>query len=145
VSKQELSALNPLTLPGKLESLSALGEYVLNAAEAANLDKKAAYRLRLAIDEIATNSIVYGYNGANLEGMLYLGGAIGETTLSVYLEDTAPPYDPTNRPEPDDLDEPLEEREIGGLGIFLALKGVDQYLYEYTDGRNRNMFIMQRR
>lgn len=137
-------ALSPLSVPGKLESLSVVGEYVLKAAEAANLDKKAAYHLRLAVDEIATNSIVYGYDGGNMEGMLYLGGKIHEDTLSVYLEDTAAPYDPRHRPVPQHLDVPLEEREPGGLGVFLALKGVDQFRYEYFDGRNRSTFTMKR-
>jgi len=137
-------ALRPLAVPGKLESLSVVGEYILKAAEAANLDRKAAYHLRLAVDEIATNAIVYGYDGGDLEGMLYLGGKIHEDTLSVYLEDTAPAYDPRHRPAPENLDAPLEEREVGGLGVFLALKGVDQFRYEYFDGRNRSTFTMKR-
>ena len=70
------AALPPLSVPAKLESLSKVGEYVLKAAEAANLDKKAAYHLRLAVDEMATNAIVHGYEKANLEGNLYMGGKI---------------------------------------------------------------------
>jgi serine/threonine-protein kinase RsbW len=138
------AALPPLSVPARLESLSKVGEYVMKAAEAANLDKKAAYHLRLALDEMATNAIVHGYEEANLEGNLYLGGKIYEDTLAMYLEDTAPPYDPRQRPPPNSLDEPLEEREIGGLGIFLAFKGVDQYRYENFNGRNRSTFTMKR-
>jgi anti-sigma regulatory factor (Ser/Thr protein kinase) len=76
--------------------------------------------------------------------MLYLGGKIHEDTLNVYIEDTAPPYDPRQQPPPELSDVPLEEREPGGLGIFLAFTGVDQYRYENFDGRNRSTFTMRR-
>jgi len=121
-----------------------VGEYVQKAAEVAKLDKRAAYHLRLAVDEMATNAIVHGYNEAKLEGMLYLGGKIHEDTLSMYLEDTAPPYDPRQQSAPALSDQPLEARDPGGLGIFLAFTGVDQYRYENFDGRNRSTFTMKR-
>ena len=136
--------LESLTLPGTLASLSPVGNFVMKAAATAGIEKSAAYRLRLAVDEIATNCIVHGYDEAGLEGMIYLGGTIDDKTLTVYVEDTALPYDPRQTPAPDDLDVPLEEREIGGLGVFLALRGVDEFLYEYADGRNRSIFIMNR-
>ena len=41
------------------------------------------------------------------------------------------------------LEAPLEERDVGGLGIFLARKNVDEFRYTYTDGRNRNTFVIQ--
>ncbi|MGA9380780.1 MAG: ATP-binding protein, partial [Phormidium sp.] len=53
--------MEQLTVPGTLDSLSKISDYVLSAASAAGLDKKASYKLRLAVDEIATNVIVYGY------------------------------------------------------------------------------------
>jgi serine/threonine-protein kinase RsbW len=136
--------LESLTLPGTLASLSSIGNYVMKVAAAAGIDKSAAYRLRLAVDEIATNCVVHGYDEGGLEGMLYLGGSIDDKALTVYVEDTAMPYDPRQTPAPDDLDVPLEEREIGGLGVFLALRGVDQFEYEYVNGRNRSIFIMNR-
>ena len=140
----ERSVLGTLTVPGELGSLGTIGEFILKAAEAAKLDKKATYRLRLAVDEMATNSIVHGYDETGLQGNVYVSAEIDDRSLFVYLEDTAPAYDPTKRPEPDDLDEPLEDREIGGLGIYLALEGVDSYEYEYVNGRNRSTFMMLR-
>ena len=41
-----------------------------------------------------------------------------------------------------DLDQPLEERDLGGLGIFLALQGVDRFDYQRCDDRNRNILAM---
>jgi anti-sigma regulatory factor (Ser/Thr protein kinase) len=135
---------DPLTVPGNLDSLSLIGTYVLDVAEAAGLDKKSAYRLRLAVDEIATNIVLYGYQGAGIEGLIELHSTIDEQALTLTVEDTGPPFDPRSRPAPDDLDLPLEERDMGGLGIHLAITGVDQFVYERVGRRNRNVFIVSR-
>ena len=58
------------------------------------------------------------------------------------LEDSAEEYDPTTRDVPDSLDLPLEERPIGGLGIFLTIRNVDSFRYERCDNRNRYTFVM---
>ena len=136
--------MDPITLPGTLESLPAIGQYVMAAAKEAGLDKKAAYRLRLALDEVATNSIVHGYEEHGLTGMLDVWADIDEQALRIYVEDTGPAYDPRSTPPPENLDRPLEERAIGGLGVYLTLRGVDQFLYERVGNRNRNIFVINR-
>jgi serine/threonine-protein kinase RsbW len=47
-------------------------------------------------------------------------------------------------PDEEELDLPLEEREIGGLGVMLAREGVDDFRYERIDGRNRTMIVVNR-
>jgi serine/threonine-protein kinase RsbW len=136
--------MESLTVRGTLEALGSVREYVMAAAAAAGLDRKATYRLILAVDEIATNAVVHGYADAGRQGDLELSAAIDTRSLSVTLEDSGPPFDPRRMPRPDDLDLPLERRDIGGLGVYLALKGVDRFVYEYAGGRNRNTFVMQR-
>ncbi|MCW5848794.1 MAG: SpoIIE family protein phosphatase [Anaerolineae bacterium] len=136
--------MDSITLPGSLDSLPAIGQYVMTAAKEAGLDKKAAYRLRLAVDEVATNSIVHGYEEHGLSGMLAVGADIDDQALRIYIEDTGPAYDPRSTPPPDNLDRPLEERNIGGLGVYLTLRGVDQFLYERVGDRNRNIFVINR-
>ncbi|MFQ5794626.1 MAG: ATP-binding protein [Candidatus Bipolaricaulia bacterium] len=137
--------MESLTVPGTLDSLKTIREYVTAAADEADLDKKAAYRLRLAVDEIATNVIVHGYNEAGREGMLDLNADIDENALTICLEDTGMSYDPRQNPTPDDLDEPLEQRPIGGLGVYLAIQGVDRFTYERIGDRNRNIFVVNRK
>jgi len=135
--------MEPLILPGTLDSLSKIGAYVLEAASQAGLEKKIAYRLRLAVDEIATNAIVHGYDRIGEEGDLVVSAEIGEGILTITLEDTGPPYDPFKTPSPDDLDQPLNDRDIGGLGVFLAIQGVDEFRYEWLNETNRNIFTMK--
>jgi serine/threonine-protein kinase RsbW len=136
--------MNTLTVAGNLESLGAIAQYIITVASKAGLDKKTAYRLRSAVDEIATNIIMYGYQSLGIQGEIILNTQIDEQTLTVSIEDTAPPYDPMQHQQPTNLDKPLEEREIGGLGIYLALQGVDRFLYQRTSDRNRNILLVNR-
>ena len=137
------TTFDPLIVRGTLDSLSPIADYVLAAARAAGLDGKAAYRLRLAVDEIATNVISHGYLEAGYEGDIIVRAEIDGQVLSVTLEDTAPPFDPFRRPEPDQVDLPLEDRPVGGLGVFLAMRGVDEFRYEHDGTYNRNIFVMR--
>jgi serine/threonine-protein kinase RsbW len=136
--------MEPLTVPGSLDSLEAIGEYVRGVAAAAQLDRREAYKLRLAIDEIATNIALYGYERAGIAGQIELRASTTPGALTIIIEDTAPPFDPTAQHAPDDLDAPLDQRKIGGLGIFLALKAVDRFTHEYSEGRNRNTLVIER-
>jgi phosphoserine phosphatase RsbU/P len=138
--------MQALTIPGTLDSLAAIGKYVLAAATEAGLDKKRSYALRLAVDEIATNSILHGYEEAGLEGILALRADIDDQALTVTLEDTGAPFDPTTfrPPTEEDLRLPLEDRPIGGLGVYLAIQGSDEFGYKRVGKFNRNLFIMHR-
>lgn len=136
--------MEPLILPGTLDSLAPIGAYVLDAASQFGLEKKIAYRLRLAVDEIATNAVLHGYERIGTEGNLVVIAEIDENSLTIILEDSGPAYDPFKTPSPDDLDQPLDDRDIGGLGVFLAIQGVDDYRYEWVNDTNRNIFIMKR-
>ncbi len=135
--------MNSLTVPAQLDSLPAIADFVLAAADAAGLGRQPRYRLRLAVDEFATNIISHGYAGT-APGAIELHAAQDDTTLTVTIEDTGAPFDPRQVPAPQDLHLPPEQRQLGGLGIFLALGGVDQFFYERVGERNRNIFVMKR-
>jgi len=138
--------VDPLVLPGELDSLGAIGRYVHDAALAVGLDRAAAYKLRLAVDEIATNVVVHGYQEGGVSGLVTVSAVIDGQTLTIAVEDTARPFDPTARalPDEEELDLPLEERPIGGLGVLLARESVDEFRYERVDGRNRTIFVVKR-
>lgn len=131
-----------LTVSGTLDSLDAIAKYVMAVAAATGLDKKTSYNLRLAVDEIATNIIIHGYEKAGREGVLDLQAVVDEQSLTISIEDTGVPYDPTEKPNPDDLDFPIEQRQMGGLGIYLAIHGVDKFIYERVGGSNHNIFVV---
>jgi anti-sigma regulatory factor (Ser/Thr protein kinase) len=129
---------------GTLDSLGPIRDYVKLAAQMAGLDKKATYELCLAVDEIATNIILHGYEEAGRSGVLDVHVDMGERQLIVTMEDDGEPFDPrqSKLPENEDLLRPLEERPVGGLGLYLAFQGVDEFRYERAGGRNRNIFVV---
>ncbi|BAT56899.1 putative anti-sigma regulatory factor, serine/threonine protein kinase (plasmid) [Nostoc sp. NIES-3756] len=136
-----------LTVPATLDSLPVIANYVMTAAAVAGLDQKTTYNCRLAVDEIATNIITYGYSQASSEEKLNLQADIDEQALTIAIEDTGIAYNPyeTHLPNQDELNRPLQERLIGGLGIYLALNSVDEFHYERVGNKNRNVFIVYRR
>ncbi|BAY24952.1 putative anti-sigma regulatory factor serine/threonine protein kinase [Calothrix sp. NIES-2100] len=136
--------MEPLTVDGTLDSLSDIAKYVMAAAAAADLDKKTSYRLRLAVDEIATNIIVHGYEEAGREGTVVCQTTLTDDSLTITLEDTGEFYDPTKQAFPDDMDLPMEQRKIGGLGVYLTIQGVDKFTYERANNKNRNIFVVNR-
>jgi serine/threonine-protein kinase RsbW len=133
--------MKPSTVPATLDSLGIIADYVMAAAASAGLDKRASYRLRLAVDEITTNIIVYGHANAGLQGVLELRADMDDKTLMISIEDSGVAYDPRQAPVPD-TDLPLEQRPIGGLGIYLAIRSVDEFLYEHVGDRNRTILKM---
>jgi serine/threonine-protein kinase RsbW len=135
--------MESLTVPGTLDSLSVIGQYILTAAAEAGLEKKASYRLRLAVDEIAPNIITHGYEEAGLEGVLNLQANISEDALTIIVEDTGVTYE-LNEIKQDDLNVPLDQRQVGGLGVYLAMQGVDEFYYGNIEGRNRHKFVVNR-
>jgi two-component system response regulator len=138
--------MQPLIVPGKLESLAKIGKYINLAAKNAGLEKVRAYKLRLAVDEIATNIINYGYQRAGLDGVISVEADLDEHALTITLDDTSGPYNSTLRPPPppEYFSKPLEEREIGGWGVYLAIQNVDQFHYHRLQDHNHNIFIMYR-
>ncbi|MGM3306256.1 ATP-binding protein [Anabaena sp. WFMT] len=136
--------METLTVSGTLDSLGAIAKYVMTAAESAGLDKKSTYKLRLAVDEIATNIIMHGYEEAGLTGKLDISSDRQESTLTICIEDTGARYDPYEMVtvESEELNKHLEERRMGGLGVYLAIQGVDQYFYQRVGEKNRNIFVV---
>jgi anti-sigma regulatory factor (Ser/Thr protein kinase) len=66
--------------------------------------------------------------------------------VTITLEDSGMAFDPRQQDMPTDeeLAKPLEEREVGGLGIFLVIRGIDDFHYERVNNTNRNVFTMRR-
>ncbi|WP_294540610.1 ATP-binding protein [uncultured Rhodoblastus sp.] len=129
-------------MPADLESLADIRGFVKEAADGAGIDESRTYQLQLAVDEIATNIILYGYKDAGEGAVLSIGAETRGDALVITLKDQSPPFDPRTMqlPEAEDLARPLEDRKIGGLGIYLAIHGVDRFDYRREDGSNLNIF-----
>lgn len=136
--------MDSFVVPGTVESLGSIREFVRSKAAEAGLDKKRAYRLQLAVDEIASNIAIHGYEEQGLSGNIEVQAVIEPDQLVITLLDSAIPYDPYSRTTPSDLNAPLQERAVGGLGVFLAINNVDAFLYRFDHGQNHNIFVVLR-
>lgn len=137
-----MSVLEKKSFPADLDSLEGLRDYVLAAAAKTKLSKKKVYKLELAVEEIATNVILYGCQEHNIEVDVVIEAELTEQSLVITLIDQGVPFNPKDKelPNEEDLAKSLDERPIGGLGIFLARTGVDRFNYERQDEVNVNIF-----
>jgi phosphoserine phosphatase RsbU/P len=134
--------MTALSIQGTLDALSAIGHYVLSTGTEAGLSKSAAYRLRLAVDEIVTATITRSYSETGTTALVEIRTELHDQTLRLIVEDTAVPFDPTSIPRPTSFDQPLDDADDAGLGILLAIESVDALEYERVGDRNRTVFIM---
>lgn len=129
------------TFAGTLDSLAPVRAYVTDAARAAGLDASRTYNLCLAVDEIATNIVLHGYEEVGLKGDIIVEALQEHGQLTIRLVDHGRTYDPGQVAKPD-LENPLMQ-DIGGWGIFLSKASVDQFDYTSTDSGNVHLFVMQ--
>ncbi|WP_399895515.1 ATP-binding protein [Streptomyces sp. BBFR51] len=133
---------NALRVAATLDSLEPVSDFVLSLGERARLPESSLYRLRLAADELATNIVLHGYHGES--GEITVEGGIDPGEVWVRFQDDAPAFDPRQGMRAPALDVPLAQREIGGLGVFLAFTAVDVFAYELVAGRNVSTLVMRR-
>jgi sigma-B regulation protein RsbU (phosphoserine phosphatase) len=125
-------------------TLATLRDFVSRAGRSAELTPRSIYNLKLAVDEIATNIVMYAYRTVDDDELLTVTARVQEGSLTIIIEDTGTPYDPREYTLTRELDKPLDTRELGGLGIYFAINNVDEFEYEYEEGCNRNLFTMYR-
>ncbi len=110
----------------ELTNLHAIRHFIEENILSLSANEDLAYDLAHAVDECATNIIEHGYRGR--PGAIEIEIDRRGEDLLIVLRDHAPPFDPTRVPLPD-LTLPLEQREPGGLGIYLARQMVDDLQY----------------
>ena len=126
-----------LTLPATTGSLDKIVAFVDELARAGGLSAVRAGRLRLAVEELVTNTIMHGYGSTRGPwNEISLEGGVEPSEVWLRVSEDAPPFDPTRSHIPQDLDKPLGERTPGGLGLYLARRAVDRMAYDYAQGRN---------
>ncbi len=97
---------------------------------------KAQMQIDIAIEEIFVNIAHYAYPEAEGEAVIYVEPGDGSSSVTITFEDEGIPYDPLKNEDPD-ITLSADDRPIGGLGIFMVKKSMDEVSYEYKDGKNR--------
>ncbi len=132
-----------LTFPGRFDSLAAISEFVVRAAEAAGFDAHAIYAVQMAVDEACSNIIEHAYGGEG-HGTIECTCRIKDDELTVTLRDHGRPFDPTSVPEPD-LHASLEERSGGGLGLYFMRQLMDEVHFEFTPDPGNVLTMVKRK
>jgi serine/threonine-protein kinase RsbW len=97
---------------------------------------------QLAVEEAITNVIVHGY--AQETGNIAITLRFTHELVEVHIEDTSPPFNLLSIPEPD-ITENIEDRKIGGLGVFLIRQVMDDIIYRYESGKNILILIKKKK
>ncbi len=123
----------------ELDGITAAVE-ALSADEAWSTDL--LFRINLVIEELVLNIIDYGYDDNDQEIELNFKSDANSVTIDITDEGRA--FDPLNdAPEPD-IDSPLEERHVGGLGVYLARTMMDELTYRRENSRNHLTLVKRR-
>ncbi|SFT48649.1 Anti-sigma regulatory factor (Ser/Thr protein kinase) [Selenomonas sp. GACV-9] len=127
-----------MQLKAEVDNLPQVNAFVDSLLAQQEISSQKRFQLDLAVEEIFVNIASYAY-GAETGDVTIEGFWQPESSrLELTFIDQGLPYDPLKRQDPD-ITLRLEERQGGGLGIFLAKKNVDSMQYEYRDGCNRLM------
>ncbi len=131
--------MESITLTADLEALARISAFITAAAEQAGLDERATWQVQLAVDEAATNVIQHAYD-PDAPGDITLSWRCEGNQFIVTLRDFGRQFDPGSIPPPD-LSSPLEERQAGGLGIYLITRLMDEVRFDFNP-QGGNMLTM---
>ena len=134
MSTIETSILN------KVRDLSRMPELVAQLAQEAGLSDDDVFGLNVALDEMLSNTIKYGYTDDAIHE-IHIRLSVNGQVLVAEIEDDAQPFDPCAA-APVDVDAPMEERKVGGLGIHIVRRLMTEVGYARVNGRNRLVMKM---
>jgi anti-sigma regulatory factor (Ser/Thr protein kinase) len=124
-----------LRVRNSFDAIPSANDAVTRWLEERKVSAAATYLANLAIEELVTNSIKYGYDDTAAHE-IEITLSLNNSHLVLTVSDDGHAFNPLEAPEPD-TSLPLEDRPVGGLGIHLLRKLADQMTYERRDGRNR--------
>ena len=136
-----------IILTAQFENLDRVRDFVAESAEECGLEPAAVYAVQLAVDEAFTNIVEHAYGGESNEKIECACQMVGGD-LEVTLIDCGKPFDPSLVPGPN-LEAELEEREVGGLGLYFIFQLMDEVQFSFAKnlelGKNCNLLRMVKR
>jgi len=125
--------MDTLCLPARIASLEQFRDFVLGKLSEGKAAQACFPKIELIVEEVLTNVFKYAYEGGR--GEVALSCKLQGGMLSLRVTDRGSPFNPLDRPPPN-LDDDIESRTVGGLGIYFVREMVDDIAYERRDGRN---------
>ena len=134
-SQKEANTVKELTVEAIVENIAPVTAFVDEQLEALNCPFKAKTQIDVAIDELFSNISYYAYRPDTGPATVRVEVQKDPMAVIITFIDHGVPYDPLANADPD-VTLSAEERAVGGLGIFLVKKTMDDIRYEYRDGQN---------
>ena len=127
--------MKELTVVATVENIETVTDFVNEQLEALDCPMKAQMQIDIAIDELFGNIAHYAYNPEIGKATVRVEVVEDPLAVTITFIDNGVPYDPLAKADPDTTLS-AEERDIGGLGIYMVKKSMDDIIYEYKDGQN---------
>lgn len=127
--------MKELRVDATVENIEKVTAFVDEQLEQLNCPLKAQMQIDIAIDELFGNIAHYAYSPKTGSATVHIDVLEDPLSVVVTFIDNGKAYDPLARKDPD-VGLTAEEREIGGLGIYMVKKSMDEISYEYKDGQN---------
>jgi len=132
-------AAKKLEIGANIDNLNKALEFINAELEQNGCPEDIQGKIEIAVEEVFMNIANYAYSPGKGNAVIFV--SVNDKAV-IRFEDTGKPYNPLEKPEPD-LDKPLMEREIGGLGVFLVKKLMDNV--EYTRVDNKNVLVITKK
>ncbi|HAR94354.1 MAG TPA: hypothetical protein DCR97_00075 [Deltaproteobacteria bacterium] len=130
-----------LGIESSLENLSVINTFVFEVMKQAKIDAAVVPKVLMAVDEACTNIVQYAYPEG--KGFIRLACWLDHDDFVISIEDEGTPFNPCSVPSPE-LDTNLDDRKVGGLGIYFMRKFMDEISYKY-DLKTGNQLTMRKR
>ena len=127
--------MKELTLAATLENIETVTDFVNEQLEALDCPMKAQLQIDIAIDELFSNIARYAYAPGTGEATVRVEAFANPSAVVITFIDRGMPYNPLEKEDPDDTLS-ADERQSGGLGVYMVKKSMDSMAYEYRDGQN---------
>ena len=124
-----------ITIPARVENLDTVTAFVDAELEKLDCPMKTQIQIDVAVEELYVNIAHYAYAPGEGDATIEVETDPASRTVSITFRDRGVPYDPLAKPDPD-VTLSADERQIGGLGIFMVKKSMDDMRYTYEDGQN---------
>ena len=127
--------MKELNLPAAVHNITQVTQFVNEELKRLRCPDKARRQIDIAIDELFGNIARYAYNPEVGDATVSIEVHDDPLSVEITFTDNGKAYDPLAKADPD-VSLSAEEREIGGLGIYMVKKSMDSVIYEYRDGKN---------
>ncbi len=131
-----------MCVSSRVVNLAEIAEFVGEHARRSGMDEDAVYDLQTAVDEACTNAMQHAYGGEG-DGEVRVCCYEEEGEFVVRVTDHGQPFDPASVPEPN-LQLPLEDRDIGGLGLYFMRQMVDRVEFGTLNGQGNQVTLRKR-